>query len=436
MGHEVTLKMNKDNAEKILAIVVTGAIAPGVNDVISSIVMSAKLKNWRVIGFHDGYQHLLKMTVDELKKTQVEITEQVAQNIVNTAGSYLRASRYGSVFTKEDVEVICKKIKELGISYFCPISGHENLSMCHRIAEHFKDEEIQVLVVPKTIDNDIPLPNCQVTFGFTTAKIFGAQLVHNLTAETHSVPRYFVVEAMGKKSGHLAFGIAQGTNASLSVIPEDFGMKQVSLKQICDYVQLALVKRMIMGYQIGIVVVSESLTYSLDEESLKILYPNGVVRNAAGDLDLDEGDIGRYISDTVRDRFAKLGLLRFCPKKFGYELRGSKPLATDSMIATQLGCGVVEGFAELINDCLVLWDDGRFLYRPVREIIDPNTGVIPTRIVDVTTEEYRITKKYQYQMTKQDFQNDELIAKAADILKMTPENFKAEFGTLADLCVL
>jgi 6-phosphofructokinase len=429
-------KMEKVEPQKILAIVITGAIAPGVNDITSSIVMCASLKNWKVIGFHDGFHQFLQLSTDELRKNQVVLTEEIAQSITNTAGSYIRTSRHGSVITKEEVEKICINIKGLGISYFCLISGHENLMMCHRIAKRFKNTDVQVLVVPKTIDNDIPLPNYQVTFGFTTAKHVGSRLVHNLTAETRSKPRYFIVETMGKKSGHLALGIAQGTNACLSVIPEDFGMKTISLKVICDYVQLALTKRLISGYDIGIVVVSESLVYSLDYESLTTLYPNGIIRNDQGDLDLDLADIGVYISKTVRDRFAKLGLLKFSPKKFGYELRGAKPTPTDSMIATQLGCGVVEGFLEHLNDCLVLWDDGRFLYRPVRGIIDPMTGKIPTRIVDVTSEEYRITKKYQCHVTKKDLKDEKFIAKAAEILNISPEKFKVEFGSLADLCVL
>lgn len=421
---------------KKLSILVTGGISPGVNDLISSIIMYSTERNWRVIGFHDGYEHLIEDSYETLEATKVELTEKIAQEIMNTGGSYLRSSRYGHNITDEQVKSICDKIRKLNINYFLAVSGNENVGMCHRIAENFKKEDIQVLVVAKTIDNDIPLPPNMVTFGFTTARTFGAQIVGYLHAETLSVPRYFIVETMGKRSGHLASQIAAGSNSCLSVIPEDFNLKTITLKQIEDYIALALIKRYLKGYSIGIVIVSEALIYHLDYESQLDLYKGNIIKNARGDLCLDKGDIGRHISDSLRDRFAKLGLdLRFVPKKIGYELRGAKPLVRDSMIANQLGCGVVEGFADLRNDSLILWDDGMFLFRPVSEMVDKR-GNIQTRYVDTKSEQYRIIKKYQCMVTKEDLKNTELIQKICEILKINQVQFHQRYDDIINLSVV
>ncbi|EAY13006.1 Phosphofructokinase family protein [Trichomonas vaginalis G3] len=421
---------------KTLCIVVTGGTSPGVNDLISSTITYAYEKGWKVIGFHDGYAQLIKCSLEELQKQKVDLDLQVAQLISNTGGSYLRTSCLGFAITDQQVKEISEKIRALHINYFLALSGNENVAMCHRIAEQFKNDDIQVLVVAKTIDNDVPLPDFTSTFGFATARTFGAHLVGNLLAETRSVPHYFIIETMGKRSGHLASQMAAGTSTCLSIIPEDFGMKTISLKQIESYVFLALIKRYIRGFTTGIVIVSEALINSLDYESLLDLYKGNIKKNARGELSLDEGELGRHISDSMRDLCPRYKLdLRFCPKKIGYELRGAKPVVNDSMIANQLGCGVVEGFSELQNDAIVLWDNGRFLYRPVGELTNEK-GNIPTRYVDAQSEQYRIIKKHQCYVTKADLQDAELIKKISEILQITPVQFHQRYDDVINSVIV
>jgi 6-phosphofructokinase 1 len=96
--------------------------------------------------------------------------------------------------------------------------------------------------VPKTIDNDLPLPPHVPTFGFQTARQLGVELVRNLMEDARSTQRWYVVVAMGRKAGHLALGIGKAAGATLTLVAEEWPSPHVSFVTICDVVEGAIIK--------------------------------------------------------------------------------------------------------------------------------------------------------------------------------------------------
>lgn len=430
----------KDNKQKTLAIIVTCGVTPGTNDLISSITIFALDNKWKVIGIHDGFQHLICDDHNALLKNVVTFDHEIAMGIKCTGGCFLRTTRVGNFQDEKQVDQICAHLKKLKVDYVCIVTGIEKLALCHKIAEKFKRQEVQVLAVGKSIDNDLPLPEIIHTFGYLTAKIVGTELLGNLRRETNSYQRYFVIEVPGKKSGHLALGMASGSSSCLSIMPEDwqdFAEKKINIDTLLDYAWGCVMKRYsLSNKKIGTIILCEGIVNYLDDDSLKRIFNGGKVpRNEDGSIILDEAELSVFFAHELRKKFSALKnpptSISFMSAKIGYILRGSRPCATDIQIATELGVGTVEGFADFMNDSLVVFYEGRFSYRPLAEMVD-NEGHITSRLVDTTSEEYRIIKKYQAFITESDLENKEIVEQIAKLCEMSPEQFVARFKPIVN----
>ena len=127
---------------------------------------------------------------------------------------------------------------------------------------------IQVVHVPKTIDNDLDLAGYVDTFGFQTARHIGVGLVKNLMVDARTTSRWYFVIAMGRKAGHLALGIGKAAGATLTLIPEEFGEGKIHLATIVDTIVGSIVKRLSYGRRDGVAVLAEGLVLSIPPEDL------------------------------------------------------------------------------------------------------------------------------------------------------------------------
>ena len=127
---------------------------------------------------------------------------------------------------------------------------------------------IQIVHVPKTIDNDLDLPHGIPTFGFQTARHVGVEIVKNLMVDAHTTSRWYFVVTMGRKAGHLALGIGKAAGATLTVIPEEFRERAVRLSSSAGYLDRNHIKRMSHGTTDGVVVLAEGLVELLDPHEL------------------------------------------------------------------------------------------------------------------------------------------------------------------------
>src|SRR5881227_3934201 len=104
---------------------------------------------------------------------------------------------------------------------------------------------IRVAHVPKTIDNDLPLPESTPTFGFETARQVGVGIVRNIAEDAKTTSRWYIIISMGRAAGHLALGIGKAAAATLTIIPEEFRGRgrRVTLDELCDLILGSMLKR-------------------------------------------------------------------------------------------------------------------------------------------------------------------------------------------------
>src|SRR5262249_29871453 len=134
---------------------------------------------------------------------------------------------------------------------------------------------IRVAHVPKTIDNDLPLPGSTPTFGFETARQVGTEVVRNLAEDARTTSRWYLIVSMGRAAGHLALGIGKAAPATLTIIPEEFPGRHVTLDELCDIIIGSIIKREAMGLHYGVVMLAEGLIAAIGEEGLAAAIEGG-----------------------------------------------------------------------------------------------------------------------------------------------------------------
>src|SRR5215472_6707371 len=159
----------------------------------------------------------------------VDLSIEDVSRIHFTGGSYLGISRANPTGDPRHLETVVRALGRLGVDKLITIGGDDTAYSAMRVAAHAQGR-LQIAHVPKTIDNDLDLPHGIPTFGFQTARHVGVDLVKNLMVDGRTTGRWYLVVAMGRKAGHLALGIGKAAGATLTIIPEEFGGRDVRLR--------------------------------------------------------------------------------------------------------------------------------------------------------------------------------------------------------------
>ena len=200
-----------------IGILVGGGPAPGINGVISALTLEARSRAHRVIGIYDGFQWLMRGDISHVK----ELDHDDVSRIHFQGGSILNTSRANPTKKTEDLQRVIASLDALKIGYLATIGGDDTMFAASQVAKH-AGGRIRVCHIPKTIDNDLPLPGEIPTFGFETARQRGFELVQNLMEDSRTTARWYFIVVMGRSAGHLALGIGKAAGATLTVIPEEF----------------------------------------------------------------------------------------------------------------------------------------------------------------------------------------------------------------------
>jgi len=296
--------------------------------------------------------------------------------------------------------------------------------------------------VPKTIDNDLPLPGEIPTFGFETARQVGSDLVQNLMEDSRTTGRWYFVVVMGRSAGHLALGIGKSTGATLSVIPEEF-QGPVHIDTVCDILEGAILKRAALWNRPdGVAVIAEGLLERVAPEELQKISGVRIARDSYGHLRLAELDLAYVLKTLVEQRFAARGTpITIVHKNIGYELRSAPPIAFDCEYVRTLGYGAVEFLlnppSEIgsLSGALVCLMNGRLNYLDFASLLDPDTGKSRIRSVDISTPGYKIAREYMIRLEREDFEDENklrLLARAASSHQQvcSPEQFNSRYGYL------
>ena len=251
------------NQAQRLGILCGGGPAPGINSVIGAATICAALQGAQVIGIRDGFKWLIKGDTDHITPLSIE---QVSR-IHFTGGSYLGTARANPTRDERDLETTVASLEALRIDSLITIGGDDTAYSAMRLADH-SHGRLRVVHVPKTIDNDLDLPQGIVTFGYQTARHFGVDIVKNLMVDARTTSRWYLVITMGRKAGHLALGIGKAAGATMTVIPEEFRGESIRLDQVVDILAGAIIKRRADGREDGTAVMAEGLVEFLAPEDL------------------------------------------------------------------------------------------------------------------------------------------------------------------------
>lgn len=294
-----------------------GGDAPGLNAVIRAAVKAAILKyKWKVIGITDGFDGLI------WPERSRELTLKDVSGILPRGGTILGTTNRGNPFSYKTVEngqevtrdisdEVIGNARKLGIDAIISIGGDGSM----KIAYELFLKGLQVVGVPKTIDND--LSATEVTFGFDTALHTATDAVDKIhtTAESHH--RVMVVEVMGRDAGWIALEAGLAGGAHIILIPEI----PFTLQKLCEHLEM----RERYGKRFTIVVVAEGI--KLPPE-MKHMARSGPVGNMVGDA------IALMARKEVR------------VSVLGYIQRGGSPSPYDRILATRFGVAAVDLIAE------------------------------------------------------------------------------------------
>lgn len=377
--------------EKSIVILTGGGPAPGMNTVVGTIAKTFLSNGYRVIGLHGGYKGLFSPTQ---KTTDIDFL--LADSIFNRGGSYLMMSRYKPSKEDFDKNFNLDFFKNNNIQLLVTVGGDDTASTANRIAKFLaaKNYPIANIHVPKTIDNDLPLPSNIPTFGYHSAKSEGTKIATTVYEDARTSGTWFVVSAMGRSAGHLALGIGATCHYPMIVIPEMFNRTDITIDKIVNMAISAIIKRKIMGLSYGAIMISEGVFHAfshtdLEAAGVKFTYDDH------GHPELGKISKAQMFNELLEKKLDKLGIsVKSRPVEIGYEVRCVTPIAYDLMYCSQLGMGVYQLFKEGATGCMVYLDLNNNIKPLYLSDIQDKDGKIPPRGVNIHTDKAQNIIRY------------------------------------------
>lgn len=407
---------------KKLGILVGGGPAPGTNGVIAAVAIEAINAGVVPIGFHDGFEWLAERYTDEWH----ELTINEVSRIHLDGGVVLGASRRDITRDPEVLENTIAALKKLGIEALVAIGGDDVIRSASAVSDA-TNGAIKVVMIPKSIDNDLWMPLPVPTLGYETARHAGVGIVQSLMEDARTTGRWYLGVTMGRPTGHLTLGIGKAASATCTIIPEEFNTDVIRLSDICDVVEGSIIKRRAMGRGFGVILMAEALVEYLSPDEVEDL--RNVDRDAQGNIRVSEVDLGRKVKGEVERRLeARDVKITIVDKTIGYELRCSPPIPMDAEMARDLGYAAVTYLLKGGSGAMITIQGGEFLPIPFKDVLDQSTGAGRRRPVDVNTESYQVARDYMVRLNAKDFQDEAWIENLAEAGKLTVEEFRKRFA--------
>jgi len=365
--------------KEAIAILCGGGPAPGINTVISSIARVFLKSNYRVIGIHDGYRGLFS----DDRKTE-EIDFHFADRIHNIGGSSLQMSRHKPT----DSEFSTKFFTDNNVKLLVTIGGDDTASTANRISSFLNNHEVKIqnIHVPKTIDNDLPLPEGISTFGYQSAKEEGVKIANTVYEDARTSGNWFVISAMGREAGHLAFGIGSAVHFPMIIIPEMFNKTKITINKIIRLIVSSIVKRKINGIDYGAAIISEGVFHFMSDEEIENTGIN-FTYDSHGHPELGVVSKAHVFNLLLTKELKKLNIkVKSRPVELGYELRCIQPVAFDLVYCGLLGMGVKRLFDSGYTACMVTADNvGNIAPLFLKDVQDEQGKIMP-RLVNIDSE--------------------------------------------------
>lgn len=393
-----------------IAILCAGGPAPGINTVIGSVTKVFLNSGYRVFGLHEGYKTLFT----ENPKIE-ELDFQKADLIFSRGGSALQMSRH----KPKDSEFKTDFFTKYNVKLLVTIGGDDTASTANRLSKFLRDNKVEVanIHVPKTIDNDLPLPEGSPTFGYYSAKEEGVRLATTIYEDARTSGNWFVVSAMGREAGHLAIGIGTACHYPMIIIPEMFNKTDITVDKIIRLIVSSMLKRRILGIGYGVAIISEGVFHFMSDEEIEGTGVN-FTYDDHGHPELGNVSKSHIFNILVQRKLKKLNLsVKSRPSELGYELRCCRPIAYDLSYATLLGTGVYKLFKNGETGCMVTSNPAGNVNPLYLKDVEDEHGKIKPRLVNINSERVQlIFNNNLHYLTEEDYS-------AAKKLVSNPEDF-------------
>jgi 6-phosphofructokinase 1 len=383
--------------KEAVAILCAGGPAPGINTVISSVTKIFTKNGYNVLGLNGGYKSLFS---DEPAFEYLDF--EYADQIYSRGGSALKMSRY----KPKDDEFKVDFFKKNNVKLLVTIGGDDTASTANRLAKFLAKQKMDVknIHVPKTIDNDLPLPEGTPTFGYHSAKEEGVRLSTTIYEDARTSGNWFVVSAMGREAGHLAFGIGTACHYPMIIIPEMFNKTKMTFDKITRMVVSSMVKRRILGIDYGVAMISEGVFHFMSDEEI---IDTGInfTYDEHGHPELGNVSKSHIFNMLTQQHLKTLRItVKSRPEEIGYELRCCRPIAYDLSYATRLGLGVFSLYKNGETGCMATIDRGGNISPLYLKDVEDENGKVKPRLVNMDSESVQVIfKNNLHYITKEDY---------------------------------
>jgi 6-phosphofructokinase 1 len=289
-----------------IGVLTGGGDCPGLNAVIRGIVYkSAKQYGSTVIGFKYGWK-------GAVENITTELTIEGTEDIVREGGTILKSSRTNPFKKDGAPEAVIASMKANKLDALIAIGGEDTCGVASKLYNQYK---INVIGVPKTIDND--LSGTDVTFGFDTCVNIATDAIDSLHTTACSHERAIVCEVMGRHAGWIASYSGIAGNADYILVPEE----EVNIDELCRVVKEAYEMQ-----SYAIIVAAEGAKLSGEDIT------KDTELDAFGHVKL--GGIGEHLAKVIEERTG----IETRSTVLGHIQRGGRPSAFDRVLGTRLGC--------------------------------------------------------------------------------------------------
>jgi 6-phosphofructokinase 1 len=362
--------------KKSIVIIAGGGPAPGINTVIASVAKVFLKENYRVIGIHDGYKGLFSY-----KPSTIEFDFAICDNIMNQGGSLLHMSRFKPKSSDFKPDFFINNNVKLLVT----IGGDDTASTANRILKYLGENNISIqnIHVPKTIDNDLPLPDGSPTFGYQSAKEAGVRIATTVYEDARTSGNWFIVSAMGREAGHLAFGIGAACHYPMIIIPEMFNNVRVSFDRIIKLIISSIIKRKILGINYGAAIISEGVFHFMTNTEIEAT-DISFTYDDHGHPELGNVSKAHIFNLLLQRKLKELKIdVKSRPVELGYELRCVEPTAFDRLYCSLLGIGVKILFDQGKTGCMVTSDPKGDIHPLYLKDVEDENGKVKPRLVDI-----------------------------------------------------
>jgi 6-phosphofructokinase len=346
---------------KYVGVLTAGGDTPGLNAALRGLGKSAHGQlNMQITGFYDGFHGLLN-------DRTLELDEISLSGILTVGGTILGTSR-----DKPNRMPIGGKMLDMTEAMVDTYNRHHlDVLVCiggggtHKHAYRLKEKGLNILTIPKSIDNDVAMTD--VTLGFDTALGIATEAIDRLHSTAHSHHRIIVVELMGHNAGWLALGAGISGGADVILIPE--------IPYDVNRVAEAILERSMSRKRFSIVAVAEG---AMDKEDASIYHELQNKRENAKDrAEKDQAkarleEFRAYQSGkTMRlaQQLEKLTGLESRVTILGYVQRGGTPSALDRLLATELGSAAAAMIARDVKGVMVAIRNQNIIPVPLEEVV-------------------------------------------------------------------